>query len=103
MEDSSFYRLAHRAPSPSAKADILHKHRTRRRTSVVKKLTLTNLIAILIAIVLFAVGIMLWVIHEQRLEAMERVAFPGPVVTTVVATNAHEEMPAYSPIPPTAG
>ena len=64
-----------------------------------KRLTLTNLVAILIAIVLFAVGIMLWVIHEQRLEADERVALPGQVITSVVVTAGLEDKPTSSHSP----
>ena len=58
-----------------------------------KRLTLTNLVAILIAIVLFAVGIMLWVIHEQRLEAAEPLARTGPVITSVTVVTGHEKKP----------
>jgi hypothetical protein len=65
-----------------------------------KRLTLTNLVAILIAIVLFAVGIMLWVIHEQSLEAAEQVALPGKVIATVAITAEHEDKPIYSHSPP---
>jgi hypothetical protein len=68
-----------------------------------KRLTLTNLIAILIAIVLFAVGIMLWVIHEQRLEATEQGAIPGRVITTVVVTAGHDDRPICCPNPAPAG
>jgi hypothetical protein len=68
-----------------------------------KRLTLTNLIAILIAIVLFAVGIMLWVIHEQRLEATEQGALPGQVITTVVVTAGHDDRMTCCQNPGTAG
>ena len=68
-----------------------------------KRLTLTNLIAILIAVVLFAVGIMLWVIHEQRLEAAEQAAVPGRVITTLVAAAEREDNSIYSDSLRTAG
>jgi hypothetical protein len=64
-----------------------------------KRLTLTNLVAILIAIVLFAVGIMLWVIHEQRLEAAEQVALPGRVITPAAVAARHEDKSSYSQSP----
>lgn len=64
-----------------------------------RRLTLTNLVAILIAIVLFAVGIMLWVIHEQRLEAAEQVALPERVDTPVAVAARQDDKSSCSQSP----
>jgi hypothetical protein len=38
------------------------------------RLNAANLVAILIAVLLFAIGIMLWVIHEQRIDTDKQAA-----------------------------